>query len=101
MDFSIVLSLAWVFFDRLGNDVKEGQVIMGCDILDDISRAVSFKVGWLSNEIFEDSVDITLAACDKGRLTFVWITRLEVVYGCRLRRLRQYRYVSSNLGQQL
>ncbi|CIV64722.1 Uncharacterised protein [Streptococcus pneumoniae] len=79
MDFSIVLSLAWVFFDRLGNDVKEGQVIMGCYVLDDISRAVSFKVSWLSNEIFKDGVDITLATCDKGRLTFVWITRFEVV----------------------
>ena len=79
MNFSIVLSLAWVFFDRLGDDVKEGQVIMGCDILDNISRAVSFKVGWLSNEIFKDGVDITLATCDKGRLPFVWITRLEVV----------------------
>ena len=50
--FQHSLSFAWIFFDRLGDDVKEGQVIMGCDVLDDISRAVSFKVGWLSNEIF-------------------------------------------------
>ena len=79
VDFSIVLGLAWVFFNRLSDDVKEGQVIMGCDVLDDISRAVCFKVGWLSNEIFEDSVDITFATCDKSRLTFIWITRFEVV----------------------
>ena len=79
MDLSVVFSLAWVFFDRLGNDVKEGQVIMGCDILDNISRTVCFKVGWLGNEIFKDGIDIAFATCDKGRLTFVWIARLEVV----------------------
>ena len=79
MNFSIVLSLAWVFFDRLSDDVKEGQVIMGCDVLNHISRTICFKVGWLCNQIFEDSVDISLATCDKGRLTFVWITRFEVV----------------------
>jgi len=79
MDFSVVFRLAWVFFDRLGNDVKEGQVIMGCDILDHISRIVSLKVSWLGNEIFKDGIDIAFATCDKGRLTFVWIARLEVV----------------------
>ena len=79
MDLSVVFSLTWVFFDRLSYDVKEGQVIMGCDILDHISRTVCFKVSWLGNEIFEDGIDITLATCDKGRLAFVWITRLEVV----------------------
>lgn len=52
---------------------------MGCDVLDDIFRVVSFKVGWLSNDIFEDGVDIMFVICDKGRLIFVWIIRFEVV----------------------
>ena len=79
MDFSIVFGLTWVFFDRLGDDVKESQVIMGCDILDNISWVVCFKFSWLSNEIFKDGIDITFTTCDKGRLPFVWIARLEVV----------------------
>ena len=74
MNLLIIGSHCRIFLDRLGNDIKERQIIMGCDVLDHIPWAIRLKIGWLRLDVFEDIIHTAFATGDKGWCSFIWIT---------------------------
>ena len=63
-----------VLLNRLSDNIKEGQVIMGRNVLDDITWAICLKVGWLRDEILEDGRNLPFSIGNKGWLSLIWIT---------------------------
>ena len=75
MDLCIICWNAWILLDRLSDNIKEGQVIMGRNVLDNITWTICLKVGWLCDEILKDSRNFPFSIGDKGRLPLIWIAR--------------------------
>ena len=75
MDLCIICWNAWILLDRLSYNIKEGQVIMSCNVLDNITWTICLKVGWLCDEILKDSRNFPFPIGDKGRLPLIWIAR--------------------------
>ena len=74
MNLLIIGSHCRIFLDWLSNDIKERQIIMGCDVLDHISWAIRLKIGWLRLDVFEDIFHTAFATGDKGWCSLIWIT---------------------------
>ena len=75
MDLCIICWNAWILLDRLSDNIKEGQVIMGSNVLDNITWTICLKVGWLCDEILKNSRNFPFSIGDKGRLSLIWIAR--------------------------
>ena len=52
---------------------------MRSNILDHITWIISQEVAWLCLDVIKDRFYTLSTACDKGWLTFVWITRFKCI----------------------
>ena len=75
MDLRIISWNARIFLDRLSDNIKEGQIIVGCNVLDNITGTICLKIGWLCDEILKDSCNLSFSIGDKGWLSLIWIAR--------------------------
>ena len=68
-----------ILLNGLGNNIVQGQVVVGSNVLNHVTRCICNKVTWVGNNIIEDLVDIAWPACQEARLPFRWVAGLEFV----------------------